>query len=129
MKPQDLAFQKVLKKIIPDGSIYRTKYKLPYVGQREVQVIMKYSILPTSCFTKLKMGDGSYEDGITLYIQIEELLWKRDFDNEWEKVRSVQNLPSAFRPIFEDHMWEKFRKTIGTKHVEVWFTEPVIEEV
>jgi hypothetical protein len=129
MKPQDLAFQKVLKKIIPDGSIYRTKYKLPYVGQREVQVIMKYSILPTSCFTKLKMGDGSYEDGITLYIQIEELLWKRDFDNEWEKVRSTQNIPSAFRPIFEDNMWEKFRKTIGTKHVEVWFTEPVIEEV
>ena len=129
MKPQEAAFLNVLKKIIPDGSIYWTKYKLPYVGQRYVEVIMKYSTLPTSCFTKFKMGDGSYEDGITLYIQIEELLWKGEFDNEWEKVSSTQSLPSMFRPAFEDHMWEKFRKIIGTKHVEVWFTEPVIEEV
>ena len=129
MKPQEVAFLNVLKKIIPDGSIYWMKYTLPYFNQREVHVIMKYSILPTSKFIKFKMGDGRHEPGVSLHVQIEELLWKGYFDNEWDKVSSSQNLPSKFRPLFEDHMWEKFRKTMGTEHVQVLFSEPVGEQV
>ena len=122
---KDEAFKKMLKKIIPDNSIYdEFSYSLPYSEEGIVHVIMKYSTLPGSRLMKMikynENGDedGTY-DGIHLEIQANELLWKSDYDPDYEKVRKLRDLPNRFYETFEDEMSDKFKNTIGIGYVDV----------
>jgi hypothetical protein len=123
-QPKDDAFQRVLKKVIPDGSTYKYSYSLPYSDQGEVKVIMKYSPLPSSKLMKMVREDGTFYNGIQLDIQIDEVIWKSDFDKDWEQVRKTQDLPTRFWSEFEDEMSDKFRKSIGMGYVDVYYKYP-----
>ena len=123
-QPKDDAFQRVLKKVIPDGSTYKYSYSLPYSDQGEVKVIMKYSPLPSSKLMKMVREDGTFYNGIQLNIQIDEVIWKSDFDKDWEQVRKTQDLPTRFWSEFEDEMSDKFRKSIGMGYVDVYYKYP-----
>ena len=122
--PKDISFQKVLKKVIPDGSTYEMSYDLPYADEGKVHVFMKYGALPTSKLIKMDKEEGGFFYGIQLNIQIDELLWKSDFDPEWENVRRPMDLPSNFWSYFEDDMSDEFRKSLGIEYVEVYFRNP-----
>jgi hypothetical protein len=123
-QPKDDAFQRVLKKVIPDGSTYKYSYSLPYSDQGEVKVIMKYSPLPSSKLMKMVREDGTFYNGIQLNLQIDEVIWKSDFDKDWEQVRKTQDLPTRFWSEFEDEMSDKFRKSIGMGYVDVYYKYP-----
>jgi hypothetical protein len=123
-QPKDDAFQRVLKKVIPDGSNYKYSYSLPYSDEGEVKVIMKYSPLPSSKLMKMVREDGTFYNGIQLNLQIDEVIWKSDFDKDWEQVRKTQDLPTRFWSEFEDEMSDKFRKSIGMGYVDVYYKYP-----
>ena len=123
-QPKDDAFQRVLKKVIPDGSTYKYSYSLPYSDQGEVKVIMKYSPLPSSKLMKMVREDGTFYNGIQLNLQIDKVIWKSDFDKDWEQVRKTQDLPTRFWSEFEDEMSDKFRKSIGMGYVDVYYKYP-----
>jgi hypothetical protein len=123
-QPKDDAFQRVLKKVIPDGSTYKYSYSLPYSDQGEVKVIMKYSPLPSSKLIKMVREDGTFYNGIQLNLQIDELIWKSDFDKEWEQVKKTYELPTRFWSEFEDEMSDRFRKAVGMGYVDVYYRNP-----
>lgn len=118
---KQVAFQKVLKRVIPDGSVYESSYPLPYSDEGDVNVIMKYSVFPTSRIMKMVREDGSEYDGLQLHLQIDKLIWKSDFDKEWENVKRQDNLPTRFWSKFEDDMSELFRKRLGIGYVETYY--------
>ena len=122
--PKDDAFQRVLKKVIPDGSTHKYSYSLPYSDEGEVKVIMKYSPLPSSKLMKMVREDGTFYNGIQLNLQIDELIWKSDFDKEWEQVKKTYELPTRFWSEFEDDMSDKFRKAVGMGYVDVYYRNP-----
>ena len=122
--PKDVAFHNTLKRIIPDGSIYKSSYALPYSDQGDVHVIMKYSVLPTSRLIKMKREDGTLYDGYQIHLQIDELLWKSDFDKEWERVEKTHDLGPRFWSVFEDEMMDLVYKKMGLGYVEVYFNYP-----
>jgi hypothetical protein len=122
--PKDDAFQRVLKKFIPDGSTHKYSYSLPYSDEGEVKVIMKYSPLSSSRLMKMVREDGTFYNGIQLNLQIDEVIWKSDFDKDWEQVRKTQDLPTRFWSEFEDEMSDKFRKSIGMGYVDVYYKYP-----
>lgn len=127
--PKDDAFQKILKRVIPDGSVYEFTYELPYADEGEVNVIMKYSVLPTSRIMKMVREDGSEYDGLQLHLMIDELIWKSDFDKDWETIKRPHDLPTRFWSEFEDDMSELFRKRLGIKYVETYFKHPDISHI
>ena len=127
--PKDVAFQKVLKKVIPDGSVYEYTYELPYADEGEVNVIMRYSVLPTSRIMKMVREDGSEYDGLQLHLMIDELIWKSDFDKDWETIKRPHDLPTRFWSEFEDDMSDLFRKRLGIKYVETYFKHPDISHI
>ena len=122
--PKDDAFQRVLKKVIPDGSTHKYSYSLPYSDEGEVKVIMKYSPLSSSRLMKMVREDGTFYNGIQLNLQIDELIWKSDFDKEWEQVKKTYELPTRFWSEFEDEMSDKFRKAVGMGYVDVYYRNP-----
>lgn len=122
--PKDLAFQKTLKRVIPDGSIYKVSYPLPYSDEGDVHVDMKYSVLPSSRIMKMTREDGSLYDAIQVHIQIDELLWKSDFDKDWERVEKTHSLPSSFWSVFEDDISDLVYKKMGLGYVEVYYKYP-----
>ena len=122
--PKDDAFQRVLKKVIPDGSTHKYSYSLPYSDEGEVKVIMKYSPLSSSRLMKMVREDGTFYNGIQLNLQIDELIWKSDFDKEWEQVKKTYELPTRFWSEFEDDMSDKFRKAVGMGYVDVYYRNP-----
>lgn len=124
--PKDVAFHKALKRVIPDGSVYKSDYPLPYSDEGDVHVIMKYSVLPSSRIMKMRREDGSLYDAIQVHLQIDELLWKSDFDKEWERVDKTQSLPSNFWSMFEDDISDLVYKKMGLEYVEVYYKYPPI---
>ena len=122
--PKDDAFQRVLKKVIPDGSTHKYSYSLPYSDEGEVKVIMKYSPLSSSRLMKMVREDGTFYNGIQLNLQIDELILKSDFDKEWEQVKNTYELPTRFWSEFEDDMSDKFRKAVGMGYVDVYYRNP-----
>ncbi len=122
--PKDDAFQRVLKKVIPDGSTHKYSYSLPYSDEGEVKVIMKYSPLSSSRLMKMVREDGTFYNGIQLNLQIDELIWKSDFDKEWEQVKKTYELPTRFWSEFEDEMSDRFRKAVGMGYVDVYYRNP-----
>ena len=124
--PKDLAFQKALKRVIPDGSVYKSDYPLPYSDEGDVHIIMKYSVLPSSRIMKMTREDGSLYDAIQVHLQIDELLWKSDFDKEWERVEKTHSLPSSFWSMFEDDIADLVHKKMGLGYVEVYYKYPPI---
>jgi len=127
--PKDDAFQMVLKKIIPDGSTHKYSYSWAYSDQGEVKVIMKYSPLPSSKLMMMVREDGTFYNGIQLNLQIDEIIWKNDFDEDWEQVRKTQDLPTRFWSEFEDEMSDKFRKSIGMGYVDVYYKNPDSKQI
>jgi len=129
--PKDAAFQRVLKKVIPDGSTHKNSYSLPYSdeGEVKVKVIMKYSPLPSSKLMTMVREDGTFYNGIQLNIQIDEIIWKSNFDEDWEQVRKTQDLPTRFWSEFEDEMSDKFRKSIGMGYVDVYYKNPDSKQI
>ena len=126
---KEVAFQKVLKKVIPDGSVYKSSYPLPYADEGNVNVIMKYSVLPTSRIMKMVREDGSEYDGLQLHLMIDELIWKSDFDKDWETIKRPHDLPTRFWVKFEDDMSDLFRKKLGIGYVETYFKHPDISHI
>jgi hypothetical protein len=122
--PKDLAFQKTLKRVIPDGSVYKSDYPLPYSDEGYVHVIMKYSVLPSSKIMKMEREDGTLYDAIQVHLQIDELLWKSDFDKDWERVEKTHSLPSSFWSMFEDDISDLVYKKMGLGYVEVYYNYP-----
>lgn len=122
--PKDVAFHKALKRVIPDGSVYKSDYPLPYSDEGDVHVIMKYSVLPSSRIMKMTREDGSLYDAIQVHLQIDELLWKSDFDKEWERVEKTHSLPSSFWSMFEDDIADLVHKKMGLGYVEVYYNYP-----
>ena len=123
-QPKDDAFQRVLKKVIPDGSTHKYSYSLPYSDEGEVKVIMKYSPLSSSRLMKMVREDGTFYNGIQLNLQIDKLIWKSDFDKEWEQVKNTYELPTRFWSEFEDEMSDRFRKAVGMGYVDVYYRNP-----
>jgi hypothetical protein len=117
-------FNNALKRIVPDGSIYKSSYPLPYSDEGKVHVIMKYSVLPSSRLIKMKREDGTLYDGYQIHLQIDELLWKSDFDKEWERVEKTHDLGPRFWSVFEDEMMDLVYKKMGLGYVEVYFNYP-----
>ena len=124
--PKDISFQKVLKKVIPDGSVYKSDYPLPYSDEGNVHIVMKYSVLPSSRIMKMTREDGSLYDAVQVHLQIDELLWKSDFDKEWERVEKTHSLPSSFWSMFEDDIADLVHKKMGLGYVEVYYKYPPI---
>jgi len=124
--PKDVAFQKALKRVIPDGSVYKSSYPLPYSDEGDVHVIMKYSVLPTSRIMKMGREDGSEYDGLQLHLMVDELIWKSDFDKEWEPIRRPHDIGTRFWSEFEDDMSDLFRKKMGMGYVDTYFKHPDI---
>lgn len=122
--PKDLAFHKALKRVIPDGSVYKSDYPLPYSDEGHVHVIMKYSVLPSSRIMKMEREDGTLYDAIQVHLQIDELLWKSDFDKDWERVEKTHSLPSSFWSMFEDDISDLVYKKMGLGYVEVYYKYP-----
>jgi hypothetical protein len=127
--PKDDAFQRVLKKVIPDDSTYKYSYSLPYSDEGEVKVIMKYSPLSSSRLMKMVREDGTFYDGIHLNLQIDELIWKSDFDKEWETIKRPQDLSTRFWSEFEDEMSDRFRKSVGMGYVDVYYRNPDSKQI
>ena len=124
--PKDVAFQKALRRVIPDGSVYKSSYPLPYSDEGDVHVIMKYSVLPTSRIMKMGREDGSEYDGLQLHLMVDELIWKSDFDKEWEPIRRPHDIGTRFWSEFEDDMSDLFRKKMGMGYVDTYFKHPDI---
>jgi len=122
--PKDVAFHNTLKRIIPDGSIYKSSYALPYSDQGDVHVIMKYSVLPSSRLIKMEREDGTLYDGYQIHLTIDELLWKSDFDKEWERVEKTHDLGPRFWNEFEDYIMDLVYKKMGLVYVEVYYKFP-----
>lgn len=116
--------QNVLKRLIPDGSVYKSDFPLPYSDEGYVDVIMKYSVLPSSRIMKMEREDGTFYDAIQVHLQIDELLWKSDFDKEWERVEKTHSLPSHFWSMFEDEISDLVYKKMGLGYVEVYYKYP-----
>ena len=66
----------------------------------------------------------AFYNGIQLNLQIDELIWKSDFDKEWEQVKKTYELPTRFWSEFEDDMSDKFRKAVGMGYVDVYYRNP-----
>jgi len=122
--PKNVAFHKALKRVIPDGSVYKSDYPLPYSDEGHVHVIMKYSVLPSSKIMKMEREDGSLYDVIQVHLQIDELLWKSDFDKDWERVEKTHSLPPNFWSMFEDDIADLVYKKMGLEYVEVYYKYP-----
>lgn len=127
--PKDVTFQKVLKRVIPDGSIYKVSYPLPYSDEGDVHVDMKYSVLPSSRIMKMTREDGTLYDAIQVHLQIDELLWKSDFDKDWERVEKTHALPSSFWSVFEDDISDLVYKKMGLGYVEVYYKYPESKQI
>ena len=127
--PKDDAFQRVLKKVIPDDSTYKYSYSLPYSDEGEVKVIMKYSPLSSSRLMKMVREDGTFYNGIQLNLQIDELIWKSNFDKEWETIKRPQDLSTRFWSEFEDEMSDRFRKAVGMGYVDVYYRNPDSKQI
>ena len=127
--PKDDALQRVLKKVIPDDSIYKVSYPLPYSDEGDVHVDMKYSVLPSSRIMKMTREDGTLYDAIQVHLQIDELLWKSDFDKDWERVEKTHSLPSSFWSVFEDDISDLVYKKMGLGYVEVYYKYPESKQI
>ena len=118
------AFNNALKRIIPDGSIYKFSYPLPYSDEGDIHVIMKYSVLPTSRVMKMERENGTFYDGYQVHLQIDKLVWKGDFDKEWERIENTNALPGRFWNEFEDDISSLVYKKMGLVYVEVYYKYP-----
>jgi hypothetical protein len=72
----------------------------------------------------MKREDGTLYDGYQIHLQIDELLWKSDFDKEWERVEKTHDLGPRFWSVFEDEMMDLVYKKMGLGYVEVYFNYP-----
>jgi hypothetical protein len=73
---------------------------------------------------KMEREDGTLYDAIQVHLQIDELLWKSDFDKEWERVDKTHSLPSNFWSMFEDDISDLVYKKMGLEYVEVYYRNP-----
>jgi hypothetical protein len=103
-QPKDVVFQKVLKRVIPDNSIYQM-FEDFFDDSGDPYVIMKFSVLPETKVTDT--GD------IDLVIGVNELKVKSDYDNGYENVQYIHDLPIEFLNSFDDEIYEELRKKMG----------------
>jgi hypothetical protein len=129
-QPTDVAFQKVLKRVIPDNSIYEKSF---YVPRGYTHVMMKYSVLPESRLEHVKDESGydpdiHYDDVIRLELQIHELLSKsskfEDFYGGYKPIREFNDLDEDFWSLFEDDLGYKIRRSLGIDSFVIYYKFP-----
>lgn len=132
-QPKDAAFQKALKKVIPDNSIYKTSFYVPNFSDRGyTHVMMKYSVLPESRLEKVQnefdYGTEVFWDGIHLELQIHELSSKtskfEDFYGGYKPVQKFNDIDEKFWQRFEDDLGDKIRRSLGIDSVVTYYKFP-----
>lgn len=132
-QPKDAAFQKALKKVIPDNSIYKTSFYVPNFSDRGyTHVMMKYSVLPESRLEKVQNeydnGAEVFWDGIHLELQIHELSSKtskfEDFYGGYKPVQKLNDIDEKFWQRFEDDLGDKIRRSLGIDSVVTYYKFP-----
>ena len=130
--PKDDAFQRVLKKVIPDNSIYEKSFYVPNSVRGDTHVMMKYSVSPESRLEKVQneddYGTEVFWDGIHLELIVHELLSKtskfEDFYGGYKPVQKFNDLDEYFWVLFEDDLGDKIRRSLGIDSVVTYYKFP-----
>lgn len=113
MKNIDL-LRKVIKRIIPDNSVFKSTYPMPYSDIGYVDVYIEYTVSPKTELSLTREGNYS----VNLHLDIEKIMWKGPFDPDFEEVRNLYDIPEY---IFEELGYEnrkKIEKLTGPLHYE-----------
>ena len=95
--------RKVIKRIIPDNSVFKSTYPMPYSDTGDVDVYIEYTVSPkTELFFSRR---GFYI--VNLHLDIEKIMWKGPFDPDFEEVRNLYDIPEY---IFEELGYENRKK-------------------
>ena len=101
--------RKVIKRIIPDNSVFTSRYDMPYADTGEVEVYIEYSVTPKTEINK--SSEGYYT--INLHLNIEKLMWKGPYDDYFENVPGLYDIPEY---IFQELEYEhriRLEKLLG----------------
>jgi hypothetical protein len=109
---------KILKRIIPDNSVFTSSYDMPYASTGRVDVYMEYSLNPkTNIWYSTNDSYGVDYEG-TIYLTIDKLLYKGPHDREYEVVLSYYHIPEYIYEELEGYLSDKIRKTISNLSVD-----------
>jgi len=106
---------KILKRIIPDNSIFTSSYDMPYANTGRVEVYMEYSLNPKTNIWNYE-GKKFYEG--TIYLTIDKLLYKGPHDLEYEVVKSYYHIPEYIYHELEEELQTKLRKVLSNLSVD-----------
>ena len=131
-QPKDVSFQKVLKRVIPDNSIYEKSFYVSNSVRGDTHVMMKYSVSPESRLEKVQneddYGTEVFWDGIHLELIVHELLSKsskfEDFYGGYKPVQKFNDLDEDFWQWFEDDLGDKIRRSLGIDSVVTYYKFP-----
>lgn len=97
---------RVIKRLIPDNTIFNGTYRLPYSEQGNVYVVMSISIDPKSIIRKKETeGTNQYEG--TIGVIVNKLEYKSDYDEEFETVRDISDIRAILISRWEREMFDK----------------------
>ena len=110
--------EKILKKIIPDNSVFTSSYDMPYASTGRVDVYMEYSLNPKTRIWSSSNDSYGVEYEGTIYLTIDKLLYKGPHDREYEVVRSYYDIPEYVYEELEGFLLDRIRKTISNLSVD-----------
>jgi hypothetical protein len=100
---------KIIKRIIPDNSVFTSRYDMPYADTGEVEVYIEYSVTPKTEINK--SSEGYYT--VNLHLDIEKLMWKGPYDDDFENVPGLYDIPEyIFQELGYEHR-KRLEKLVG----------------
>lgn len=122
---------RVIKRLIPDNTIFNGTYRLPYSEQGNVYVVMSISIDPKSIIRK-KGTEGANEYEGIIGVIVNKLEYKSDYDEEFETVRDFSDIRFALISRWERDIFDRIATFISNLDVDFrWvyngreFREPI----
>jgi|688.fasta_scaffold1327751_2 hypothetical protein len=109
---------KILKRMIPDNSIFTSSYDMPYASTGRVDVYMEYSLNPKTNIWYSPNDSNSIDYEGTIYLTIDKLLYKGPHDSEYEVVRSYYHIPEYIYEELESYLLDRIGKIMGNLSVD-----------
>lgn len=108
---------RVIKRLIPDNTIFNGTYRLPYSEQENVYVVMSISIDPKSIIRK-KGTEGANEYEGIIGVIVNKLEYKSDYDEEFETVRDFSDIRFALISRWERDIFDRIATFISNLDVD-----------
>jgi len=109
---------RILKKIIPDNSIFTSSYDMPYASTGRVKVYMEYSLNPKTKIWKTDDETEVVDYTGTIYLTIDKLLYKGPHDSDYEVVQSYYHIPEYIYEELEFELYNKINKVLSNLNVD-----------